>query len=393
MTVSGLERLVDLSSGRGTPFAGQRVGLLTHPAAITSDGRHAAHALLEAGADLRALFGPEHGVLGTAQAGQSEAAATDSSTGLPVYDTYDHSVDHLSGMLAESRIDVLAVDLQNSGARFFTYESSLYDALAAAAIVGVPACVLDRPNPLGGCQVAGPVLQEQYSSFVGRAAIPVRHGMTMGELGRLFAARLGVEAPEVVALAGWDSAALFPATGLPWVPPSPNLPTPISALIYPGTCFLEGTNVSVGRGTTTPFELIGAPWLDRGFASRLRDAALEGMLAGIAVREAYATPAFDRYAGQQICGAQLHVTDPDAVDPLAVGVTVLCALRDGWLGRLRFRERHFDLLAGSDELRTFLNKGLSAAEILEQWREPARRFASVERAPYLLYPRDRDGEC
>ncbi|WP_370355514.1 exo-beta-N-acetylmuramidase NamZ domain-containing protein [Catenulispora sp. EB89] len=361
--------------------------MLTHPAAITSDGRHAAHALLEADTDLRALFGPEHGVLGTAQAGETEAAATDSSTGLPVYDTYNHSVEHLSGMLAESRIDVLAVDLQNVGARFFTYESSLYDALAAAALVGVRVCVLDRPNPLGGRAVAGPVLEEAYASFVGRAPIPVRHGMTMAELGRLFAARLGVEAPDVVPLAGWNAAELFPATALPWVPPSPNLPTPISALIYPGTCFLEGTNVSVGRGTTTPFELVGAPWLDRGFAERLRAAAPAG-LAGITVREAYATPAFDRYAGQQICGAQLHVTDPDAVDPLAVGVTVLCALRDGWLGRLRFRDEHFDLLAGSDGLRTALNRGSSAEEILESWRAPALRFAEVEREPYLLYPRD-----
>ncbi|WP_194891451.1 exo-beta-N-acetylmuramidase NamZ family protein [Catenulispora pinisilvae] len=383
MTVSGLERLVHA----GKPFAGQRVGLLTHPAAITSDGRHAAHALLDAGTDLRALFGPEHGVLGTAQAGESESAATDSSTGLPVYDTYNHSVEHLSGMLAEARIDVLAVDLQNAGARFFTYESSLYDALAAASMVGVRVCVLDRPNPLGGQAVAGPMLDQAYSSFVGRAPIPVRHGMTMGELGGLFAARLGVEAPEVVTLAGWDPARLFGATGLPWVPPSPNLPTPISALIYPGTCFLEGTNVSVGRGTTTPFELLGAPWLDRGFAERLRAAEP----AGIAVREAYATPAFDRYAGQLICGAQLHVTDPEAVDPLTVGVTVLCALRDGWLGRLRFRDRHFDLLAGSDGLRTALNKGCSAEEILDEWREPARRFAEVEREPYLLYARD--GEC
>ena len=383
MTVSGLERLVHA----GKPFAGQRVGLLTHPAAITSDGRHAAHALLDAGTDLRALFGPEHGVLGTAQAGESESAATDSSTGLPVYDTYNHSVEHLSGMLAEARIDVLAVDLQNAGARFFTYESSLYDALAAAAMVGVRVCVLDRPNPLGGQTVAGPMLDQAYSSFVGRAPIPVRHGMTMGELGGLFAARLGVEAPEVVPLAGWDPARLFGATGLPWVPPSPNLPTPISALIYPGTCFLEGTNVSVGRGTTTPFELLGAPWLDRGFAERLR--ATE--LAGIAVREAYATPAFDRYAGQLICGAQLHVTDPDAVDPLTVGVAVMCALRDGWLGRLRFRDEHFDLLAGSDGLRTALNKGCSAEEILDEWREPARRFAEAEREPYLLYARD--GEC
>lgn len=384
MTLSGLERLT--TSG-AKPFEGRRVGLLTHPAAITSDGRHAAHALLDAGTDLRALFGPEHGVLGTAQAGESEPAATDSSTGLPVYDTYDRTVDHLCGMLAESRVDLLAVDLQNAGARFFTYESSLYDAMSAAARVDIPVCVLDRPNPLGGAGVAGPILDQAYSSFVGRAAIPVRHGMTMGELGGLFAARLGVATPEVVTLAGWDPRKSFAATGLPWVPPSPNLPTPTSALIYPGTCFLEGTNVSVGRGTTTPFELLGAPWLDREFAERLRAAELPG----IAVREAYATPAFDQYAGQQICGAHLHVTDPDAVDPLAVGVTALCALHAGWRTHLTFRDKHFDLLAGSDGLRTALNAGVSAEQILAGWRAPARRFAEVEREPYLLYPRD--GEC
>jgi uncharacterized protein YbbC (DUF1343 family) len=381
MTVSGLEQLC--VSRSGVPFAGERVGLLTHPAAITSDGRHAAHALLDAKTDLRALFGPEHGVLGTAQAGDSESAPLDTSTGLPVYDTYRHTVDHLAGMLAESRIDVLVVDLQNVGARFFTYESSLYDALAAAAMVDVRVCVLDRPNPLGGVLVSGPVLDAAFASFVGRAAIPVRHGLTMGELGGFFAARLGVPAPEVVPLQGWDARSLFSATGLPWVPPSPNLPTAVSALVYPGTCFLEGTNVSVGRGTTTPFELVGAPWLDRSFAERLRGSGL----AGIAVREAYSTPAFDLYAGEQICGVQLHVPDPDAVDPLAVAATVLCALRDGWPERFTFRERHFDLLAGSDRFRHDLADGRSAEMILAGWRDPARRFA-MERGPFLLYPRD-----
>ncbi|NUR28630.1 MAG: DUF1343 domain-containing protein [Catenulispora sp.] len=397
VTVSGLDQILEGTndvrsfpvSSSGTenrddrPFAGQRVGLLTHPAAVTADGRHAAHALLDAKTDLRALFGPEHGVLGTAQAGDSESALIDTSTGLPVYDTYRHTVDHLSGMLAESRIDVLVIDLQNVGARFFTYESSLYDALAAAAPVGVKVCVLDRPNPLGGRAVSGPVLDEAFASFVGRAAIPVRHGMTMGELGGLFAARLGVPAPEVVPMRGWDAGRLFGATGLPWVPPSPNLPTPTSALLYPGTCFLEGTNVSVGRGTTTPFELVGAPWLDGSFAERLREAGL----AGIAVREAYATPAFDVYAGEQICGVQLHVADPDAVDPLAVGVAVLCAVRDGWPEALTFRERHFDLLAGSDRLRKDLVAGVAAGAILDGWRDAARRFAEV-RKPFLLYARD-----
>lgn len=411
MTVSGLERLVSgsfaaaaprscpstpvitsvsssVSSSRSKnerdqPFAGERVGLLTHPAAITSDGRHAAHALLNAKVDLRALFGPEHGILGTAQAGDSESASVDASTGLPVFDTYNHSVDHLAGVLAESRIDVLVVDLQNVGARFFTYESSLFDALAAAAIVGVRVCVLDRPNPLGGLAVSGPVLDEAYASFVGRAPIPVRHGMTMGELAGLFAALLKVPAPEVVPLAGWDPARMFASTGLPWVPPSPNLPTSISALVYPGTCLLEGTNVSVGRGTTTPFELIGAPWLDRSFAERLRGAGL----AGVTVREAYATPAFDLYTGEQICGVQLHVTDPEVFDPLAVGVAVLCALRDGWPDQLTFRERHFDLLAGSDRLRRDVASGVSAEAILAGWQSAANQFAA-ERSPYLLYHRD-----
>ena len=208
----------------------------------------------------------------------------------------------------------------------------------------------------------------------------------MGELGGLFAKRLNVDTPQVILMTDWNSRALFPATGLPWVPPSPNLPTPTSAVVYPGTCFLEGTNVSVGRGTTTPFELIGAPWLDRSFAERLRAADL----TGITVREAYATPAFDLYPGEQICGVQLHVTDPEAVDPLAVGAAVLCALRDGWPQHFTFRDRHFDLLAGSDRFRTLLTEGTSAETILAEWSEPARRFAEVERQPHLLYPRDEE---
>ena len=378
---TGLARL--LTADR-PPFRGERLGLLTHPAAVTPDARHAVPALLDAGADLRALFGPEHGFRGTAQAGSAEARSIDPTTGLPVYDTYLATLPALRGMVEEAGIDVLAVDLQHVGARFFTYEASLYDAIAATAGTGTRIAVLDRPNPLGGVVVQGPVLEPAFSSFVGREAIPLRHGMTLGELAGLFAQRLGAEPPEVVELRDWSPSALLPATGLPWVPPSPNLPTPAAALCYPGTCLLEGVELSVGRGTTTPFELLGAPWLDGSFAAELR--ALD--LPGVLFREVWTTPSFDAHAGERICGVQFHVTDPQAFDPLAAGLAVLTTLRAGWPDRLVFKERIFDLLAGTDRLRRQILAGQSHSSILASFHEESTRFATVDRLPHLRYPRD-----
>ncbi|MFF4648556.1 exo-beta-N-acetylmuramidase NamZ domain-containing protein [Streptomyces sp. NPDC001380] len=360
---------------------GRRVGLLTHPAAVLPDLRHGLDALLGAGVEVAAVFGTEHGFRGTAQASASEDDRTDPATGLRVYDTYERGVPELAAMLAESGAEVLVVDLQHTGARFYTYESALHDALAAAAPAGVAVVVPDRPNPVGGLAVAGPVLDPAHASFVGRAAVPVRHGMTMGELAGLFCALLDVPPAEVVPMRGWRRADLFPATGLPWVPPSPNMPTPATALAYPGTCLLEGTELSLGRGTTTPFELCGAPWIDGRLARRMNGRGLPG----VRFREAYFTPASDTLAGERLCGVQLHVTDPAVFEPVRTGLELLTAVRDLWPDRLVLRPRMLDLLSGSSRLRLALEAGASAEETAASWQPELEAFAAV-RARHLLYP-------
>ncbi|GAA5019915.1 DUF1343 domain-containing protein [Kitasatospora paranensis] len=376
---TGLDTL--LRSGRPL-FAGERVGLATHAAAVTADLRHGADALLAAGADLRALFGPEHGMRGTAPAGASEGERRDAGTGLPVHDTYLKEGPALAELVERAGIDVLLVDLQHVGVRFFTYESTLYDLIAATAATGTRLVVLDRPDPLGGHAVQGPPLDEAFSSFVGRTPLPLRHGMTMGELAPLFAERLGAPVPEVVPLEGWTGG-VWQSTGLPWVPPSPNLPTPAAAHCYPGSCLFEGTNLSVGRGTATPFEFVGAPWLDGSLAAGLR--ALD--LPGVRFREAWTSATADVHAGEPVCGVQWHVTDPDVFEPLTAAVELLALLLARWPERFAFRDRHFDLLAGGDRLRTDLLAGVSPQRITAAWTASAEQFAGHDRLPHLRYPR------
>jgi len=281
--------------------------------------------------------------------------------------------------LRAAGVDTLVVDLQHAGARFYTYESSLYDAIAAGHETGVRIRVADRPNPLGGLAVDGPVLDPAYASFVGRAPIPQRHGLTMGELAGLFAELLGAPAPDVVPMDGWRREMLFAGTGLPWVPPSPNLPTPVTALVYAGTCLFEGTNMSVGRGTTTPFEIIGAPWLDR----RLVDALRARDLPGAAFREADFTPAFDNHAGTRLRVIAVHVTDPIAFDPLRVAVTALTTIAALYPDQLEFRPS-FDTLAGGPRLRTEIVSGATPAGIAAGWAADLIDFAEV-RARHLRY--------
>ncbi|WP_377267128.1 exo-beta-N-acetylmuramidase NamZ domain-containing protein [Peterkaempfera sp. SMS 1(5)a] len=380
MTVeTGLEQLI---ADGGRQLGGARVGLLTHPAAVLPDLSHGLDALLDAGAGITAVFGSEHGFRGTAQDGASEQVTVDPPSGLPVFDTYGTDAAGLAELLRKSAVEVLLVDLQHVGARFYTYESTLHDAIAAAAVAGVDVVVLDRPNPVGGVQVQGPVLDPAFSSFVGRAPIPLRHGMTMGELGSLFAELLDVPAPGVVPMRGWRPEDLFTATGLPWVPPSPNMPTPAAAICYPGTCLFEGTGLSVGRGTTTPFELCGAPWLDARLARELRAAGLPG----VAFREAWFTPTFNRWAGERLCGVQLHLTDPTAFDPLLSALTVLYTAHRLWPGRLDFQPRTFDLLAGTDELRRGLEAGAEPGELIRSWSPGLAEFEELRRR-HLRYPR------
>lgn len=355
------------------------LGLITNFTGVLPDLRQNADVFLEAGLRLTALFGPEHGIRGTAQAGESESDPTDPDTGLPIVDTYRMRDAGLDEQLA--RVDALLFDIQDIGTRFYTYIWTMYDCLLAAARTGRRFVVLDRPNPLGGLAVEGPLLQPGFESFVGRAPIPVRHGLTVGELARHFNANLAQPAElEVIELTGWTRAA---ETGQPWVPPSPNMPTPDCALIYPGTGLFEGTNLSEGRGTTRPFETIGAPYVD----SRLVPALLERELPGVLFRRTWFQPVFSKYAGQVLPGVQLHVTDREAFEPVRTALVMFDVLRRLYPGEFSFRPSGqgvdnpgegyaIDRLWGSDSLRKTVLAGEDPTGLLpdragpESWVEP-----------------------
>ncbi|MBL1103071.1 DUF1343 domain-containing protein [Streptomyces sp. 5-8] len=362
----GIARL-HASPGRAGPG---RLGLVTNHTGVLPDLRPAATALLEAGARLVALFGPEHGLHGTGQAGEGEAARTDPATGLPVHDTYRCGGERLDRLLLDSGVDALVYDLQDIGARFYTYVWTMFDLMVSAARTGVRFVVADRPNPLGGLVSEGPLLQEEWASFVGRAAVPVRHGLTCGELARHLNAsavpRAAGRAADltVIEAVGWRRAMDAETTGLPWVAPSPNMPTPATAAVYPGTCLFEGTNLSEGRGTTQPFEIVGAPYIDARFAPSLAELALPG----VHFRDLWFVPAFHKHAGRPLRGVQLHVTDRQAFTPVRTAVAMLAVLRrlypDGFAwhtadaGAEGTGHRHFvDLLWGSDRLRRALDAG------------------------------------
>ncbi len=355
---------------------GARIGLLCHPASVDRDLRHAAERLADAGAEVVRLFAPEHGATGGAQDMVPVDEGRDPVTGLPVVSLYGDTEDtlaprpeHLEGL------DALVVDLQDVGARYYTFAATAIRALAPCAAAGVRAIACDRPNPLGGNLVEGNTVEPAYRSFVGELPVPQRHGMTIGELVR-FAARVrGIEADlEVVPCEGWHREEDFPATGLPWVLPSPNMPTPDTALVYPGTCLLEGTNLSEGRGTTRPFEIVGAPWLD----PRALVAALEAeALPGVRFRPLVFVPTFHKHAGKPCGGIQLHVFDRRAFRPVLTGLAVVIAARRLAPERFAWRTEPyefvsdrlaFDLLAGTGAWRQAIEEGASAREIAAGFR-------------------------
>lgn len=336
--------------------------------------------------DLVAVFGPEHGFRGTAQAGGSEGAGRDPATGLPVYDTYGKSGQGLADVFTAAGVDTVVFDVQDVGARFYTYIWTLYDCMRAAALAGKAVVVLDRPNPVGGRRAAGPVLQRPYASFVGREPIALAHGMTAGELAGLFAGeflRGAGAAPrlEVVRVAGWRRESFFEETGLPWVPPSPNVPTPGTALAYAGTCLFEGTNLSEGRGTTTPFELVGAEGVDRRWAEAAN--ALE--LPGVWFREAYFTPSFSKYSGKTCGGVRLLVHDREAFDPVRAGIGLLVTARRVWTGFAWRSDQWIDRLTGSDRVRRMVDAGAGVEEVAGDWAAGLAGFSAL-REEYLLYP-------
>ncbi|CAM5594404.1 exo-beta-N-acetylmuramidase NamZ family protein [Streptomyces avidinii] len=366
-------------------LAGEKVGVVTNPTGITADARHLVDVLhADERVDLVAVFGPEHGFRGTAQAGGSEGASLDPATGLPVYDTYGRSGQQLADVFAAAGIDTVLFDIQDVGARFYTYIWTLYDCMRAAALAGKAVVVLDRPNPVGGRRAAGPVLERPYASFVGREPIALAHGMTAAELARLFNGEFLTDRPvrlRTVPLSGWRRESFFGETGLPWMPPSPNMPTPDTALAYAGTCLFEGTNLSEGRGTTTPFEVVGAEGIDRRWA----EAANALGLPGVWFREAYFTPSFSKHEGKVCGGVRLIVHDRDAFDPVRAGIGLLITARRVWSG-FGWRADHWiDRLTGSDRVRTLVEAGADVDEVVGDWAVGLARFGAV-REKYLLYP-------
>lgn len=264
-------------------LAGQKVGVVTNPTGVTRAAEHIVDVMhRDPRVGLTAVFGPEHGFRGTAQAGGSEGRYDDPATGLPVYDTYLKSGRALADVFTASGVDTVVFDIQDVGARFYTYIWTLYDCMEAAALAGLRCVVLDRPNPVTGRAATGPVLHREFATFVGRQPIAQSHGMTVAELARLFDGAF-LSAPvelDVVAMTGWRRTQWYDAAGLPWVPPSPNMPTPDTALVYSGTCLFEGTNLSEGRGTTRPFELLGAEGLDGRWAAAAGALGLPGCASG-----------------------------------------------------------------------------------------------------------------
>ncbi|MER5256578.1 DUF1343 domain-containing protein [Streptomyces sp. NPDC002855] len=362
---------------------GERVGVVTNPTGVTRDVRHIVDVMhADERVNLVAVFGPEHGFRGTAQAGGSEGRYDDPATGLPVYDTYQKSGKALADIFTASRVDTIVFDIQDVGARFYTYIWTLFDCMESAELAGKRIVVLDRPNPVTGRGAYGPVLHKEFATFVGRQPISQAHGMTVTELALLFNGEF-LERPadlETVRMTGWKRTDFYDASELPWVPPSPNMPTPETALVYSGTCLFEGTNLSEGRGTTRPFELLGAEGIDRKWAAAANDAGLRG----VDFREAYFAPTFSKFQGKTIGGVQLHVHDRDAYDPVRTGIALLVTAKKVWSGFAWRPDNWIDKLTGSTRVRTMIDAGAGTDEVVGGWHDDLARFRAVRRR-YLHY--------
>lgn len=380
----GIDVLLEQGPG---DLRGARLGLLTGASGVTA-GLVPTLTALQAmeGARLTALFGAEHGLRGEAPAGEPVDSGRDAATGLPVYSLYGARREPSDDMLAD--LDAILVDLQDAGLRYYTYPSTLRAVLLAGARCDVEVVVLDRPNPLTGTILEGPITEPAFRSFVGAMQAPIRHGLTLGESARWMNERDGIGARlRVVPMRGWRRDMWFEDTGLPWVPPSPNIPTPAACLAYAATCLLEGTTVSEGRGTTQPFELFGAPWVD---GAALADRLNARNLPGVRFRPAWFRPSASRFAGATCGGVQLHLTDRRAFAGVRTGLHILAALRAlypeqvQWTGGER-RGAFVDLLLGSDAPRLALERAESLDALLAGWQPDLAAFAVARRA-FLLYP-------
>jgi uncharacterized protein YbbC (DUF1343 family) len=361
---------------------GRRVGLVTNQAGVDARGESDVTRLLRAGVRLVALFSPEHGFRGVAEPGVSVASTVDSATGLPIYSLYGPVTAPTEDML--QGVDLLLVDLQDAGARYYTYIGTTIDVMVAAARARIPVMVLDRPDPIAGA-VQGNVLDPAFTSTVGRLAVPMRPGLTIGELALLARADLGLGAAlTVVPVAGWHRARAWDETGLPFVPPSPNLRSLEALFHYPGLCLFEGTALSVGRGSDAPFEQIGAPWLDTAAVlARIRADRLPGVRFR-ATKFTPTRPGDGRFADTAVAGIRLEVTDRRTYDPTRTAVHLLATIAARHRDRIGWIPRHFDRLAGGPGLREAIQAGRDPDEIVGGWAV-ARAAFEARRKPYLLY--------
>lgn len=386
---------------------GKRVGLITNPTGIDSQLRPTFELFYNhPSLHLVALYGPEHGVRGNAQAGEYVPFYVDEKTKIPVFSLYGQSLRPEPGMLRNideymrtfdisiegkvleksmvESLDVMVFDLQDVGTRVYTYIATMAYAMQACAEQGIEFVVLDRPNPINGQTMEGPLLDYPgFSSFVGLYPIPVRHGMTVGELAQLFNEKFLTQKVRltVIPMEGWKREMWFDDTALPWVIPSPNMPTLETAIVYPGQVFLEGTNISEGRGTTKPFEMFGAAWID-GYELVKKLNSLS--LPGVKFREAWFTPTFSKYQGQLCGGAQLHVFDRDRYRPFETALHIIKTVRNMYPEKFEFHNDYFDKIMGSSRVREAIEKGLTVGEIVRSFGQDLEEFAS-SRKPYLLY--------
>jgi uncharacterized protein YbbC (DUF1343 family) len=374
-----------------TRLNGARVGVVCNHASVDRGFRHVIDRVAAAeGVTLAAIFGPQHGFRSDVQDNMVETPHRDDPRRrVPIYSLYSETREPTAEMLRG--IDMLLVDLQDIGARIYTYIYTMANCMRAAARHGVPVIVCDRPNPIGGTAVEGACLRPGWESFVGLFPIPMRHGMTIGELAQLFNKEFGIGASlDVIPMEGWTRSAYADSSGLPWVMPSPNMPTLDTAIVYPGTVLFEGTMLSEGRGTTRPFELVGAPWIDaERFAGDMNTLDLDGAY----FRPAGFEPTFQKHAKQPCGGCQIHVTDRESFKPVKTGVALIERFRRFDPVRFEWRRPPYeyehekmpiDILAGSDTLRQQIERGVPLEEIAASWRDDEERFRRL-REPYLLY--------